>query len=474
MFSDTPPQVRLAALRIVGIYAFFGAVWILVSDTIVGWLVSDHDTLTRVALFKGWLFVLLTSLILYKLIYSDNLKLAKATALLQGSEERFHTIYDSLNDAVFIHDAETGRILDVNETMSRLYGYSRDEVLTKGLYQVGTGEPPYSEVEALEWIHRCAQGVPQTFEWITATKYNQHLWVEVSMRPATIDGEKRIVAMVRDISARKQAEEQLAQQQAQLEELNHTLEKRVAEAVAELRQRDELLLQQSRHAAMGEMLNNIAHQWRQPLNNIAIYVQSMQLLKASGELTDEQIQSDVQSVMEIINYMSKTIDDFRIFFRNEKQKHPFSVRDAVEKALAFVAAQMQHYAISWQLDVRHEIIVNGYQAEYIQVVLNILNNAIDVLNHANRQERRVVVTVDGNEGQAVLSIADTGGGIAPEILPHIFEPYFSTKGPAEGTGIGLYMAKTIIEKHMSGSLSVRNLADGAEFIISLPTSADAP
>ena len=474
MFSDTPLQVRLSALRIVGIYAFFAAVWILVSDTIVGWLVSDHDTLTRVAVFKGWLFVLLTSLLLYKLIFSDNLKLAKATALLQASEERFHTIYDSLNDAIFIHDAETGRILDVNETMCRLYGYSRDEVLNKGLYQVGTGEPPYSEVEALEWIHRCAEGTPQTFEWITTTKYNHRLWVEVSMRLATIDGENRIVVMVRDISERKQAEERLSLQQAQLEELNHTLEKRVAESIAELRQKDELLLQQSRHAAMGEMLNNIAHQWRQPLNNIAIYVQSMQLLKASGELTDEQIQSDVQSVMEIINYMSKTIDDFRTFFRNEKQKHPFSVKEAVEKALDFVAAQMQHYSISWQLEVRHEITINGYQSEYIQVVLNILNNAIDVLNHSKRQDRRIMVTIDGSEKQALLSIADTGGGIAPEILPHIFEPYFSTKGPAEGTGIGLYMAKTIIEKHMSGSLSVRNLPDGAEFVISLPVVAERP
>jgi PAS domain S-box len=335
MMLMVPAQVRNASLRIVAIYAFFGAMWILVSDTVVGWLVSDPAILTRVALFKGWLFILLTSLLLYKLISSDNQKLARATALLQGSEERFHTIYDSLNDAIFIHDAETGRILDVNETACRLYGYGREELLNKGLQQLGTGEPPYSGAEALAWIQRCAEGTPQTFEWITATRYSSRLWVEVSMRRATLDGENRIVVMVRDISERKQAEEQLSLQQAQLEELNRTLERRVNEAIAELRQKDELLLQQSRHAAMGEMLNNIAHQWRQPLNNIAIYVQSMQLLKASHELTDEQIQSDVQNIMAIINYMSKTIDDFRTFFRNEKQKHPFSVSEAAGKAISF-------------------------------------------------------------------------------------------------------------------------------------------
>jgi len=471
MFS-APQSIHGATLRIVGIYAFWASVWILVSDNVVSWLVHDSAAITRLSLFKGWLFVFLTSLLLYKLIKTDNLKLAQSSERLKESEERFHTIYNALNDAVFIHDAVSGQILDVNETACRFYGYNREELIHNGLQRLGIGTSPYSAEDALNWIHCCASGVPQTFEWVTTLYNDQQVWVEVSMRNATITGENRVVVMVRDISDRKHAEEQLAQQQVQLEELNHTLEKRVAEAIAELRQKDELLLQQSRHAAMGEMLNNIAHQWRQPLNNIAIYVQSMQLLKASGELTDEQIQSDVQSVMEIINYMSKTIDDFRTFFRNEKQKHPFSVRDAAEKALAFVAAQMQHYAISWQLDVRHDITITSYQAEYIQVVLNILNNAIDVLSHASRQDRRIMVTIDGNGSQAVLSIADTGGGIAPEVLPHIFEPYFSTKGPAEGTGIGLYMAKTIIEKHMSGSLSVRNLADGAEFIISLPLSAD--
>ena len=468
MFSGIPTQVRLAALRIVGIYAFFAAVWILVSDTIVGWLISDHEALTRIALFKGWLFVLLTSLILYKLIYSDNLKLAKATALLQGSEERFHTIYDSLNDAVFIHDAETGRILDLNETACRLYGYGREELLSRGLQQLGTGETPYTAAEILAWIQRCAEGVPQLFEWITTTKYVSRLWVEVSMRRATLDGENRVVVMVRDISERKRAEEQLSLQQAQLEELNHTLEKRVTEAIAELRQKDELLLQQSRHAAMGEMLNNIAHQWRQPLNNIAIYVQSMQLLKAAEELTDEQIQDDVRHIMEIINYMSKTIDDFRTFFRNEKQKHPFSIAEAAGKAISFVSAQMEHYGITSQLAVHDDLTVNGYQAEYIQVVLNILNNAIDALNRTGSQNRRILVSISAENNRAVLLIQDSGGGIPPEALPHIFEPYYTTKGPGEGTGIGLYMSKTIIEKHMAGSLSARNRSDGAEFRICLP------
>ena len=469
MFS-APQSIHGATLRIVGIYAFWASVWILVSDNVVSWLVHDSAAITRLSLFKGWLFVFLTSLLLYKLIKTDNLKLAQSSERLKESEERFHTIYNALNDAVFIHDAVSGQILDVNETACRFYGYNREELIHNGLQRLGIGTSPYSAEDALNWIHCCASGVPQTFEWVTTLYNDQQVWVEVSMRNATITGENRVVVMVRDISDRKHAEEQLAQQQVQLEELNHTLEKRVAEAIAELRQKDELLLQQSRHAAMGEMLNNIAHQWRQPLNNIAIYVQSMQLLKASHELTDEQIQSDVQNIMAIINYMSKTIDDFRTFFRNEKQKHPFSVSEAAGKAISFVSAQMDHYGISCRLVVHDELTVHGYQAEYIQVVLNILNNAIDALNHSGSRDKRILVSISAEHNRAVLAIQDNGGGIPPEALPHIFEPYFTTKGPGEGTGIGLYMAKSIIEKHMAGSLSALNRSEGAEFRICLPSA----
>lgn len=457
-------SMRLAALRIVAIYGFFGAVWILASDTILGWLVSDHSTITRLSVFKGWLYVLLTALLLYKLIKRDNLKLSEAAALLRESEERFHTIYDSLSDAIFIHDAQNGQIVDVNETMCRLYGYSREEVLDQGLFKMGPGAP-YGAEEALYWLQQAAHGSPQRFEWLAVHRDGHPFWVEVSMRSTELEGKNRIIVLVRDISDRKQAEELLNRQQAQLEELNRTLEQRVTETIAELRQKDELLLQQSRHAAMGEMLNNIAHQWRQPLNNIAIYVQSIQMLRAAGELSDEQLEHDVQSVMEIINYMSKTIDDFRTFFRNEKQKQSFSVKETVEQALRFVSGRLSHHGITCTLVVKQEVMVEGYQSEYIQAVLNILNNAADVLSNSNCPDRQIIVTLDRQEGRSLLSIRDNGGGIPAEALPHIFEPYFTTKGPTAGTGIGLYMSKVIVEKHMAGSLTARNVEDGAEFVI---------
>ncbi len=461
-------NVRLAALRTVAIYAFFASVWILVSDNVLGWLVSDHATITALSVFKGWLFVLLTSLLLYQLILRDSRRLAEVASCLRTSEERFHAIYDSLNDAVFIHAAADGRIVDVNETACRMYGYSRDEIVGNPEFEVGTGEPPYSRAEALAWMRQTAQGEPQRFEWLTTARGNRRFWVEVSMRHAIINGEGLIVVLVRDISERKRHLEALDQQRAQLEELNQTLERRVTETIAELRRKDELLIQQSRNAAMGEMLNSIAHQWRQPLNNIAIYVQGLPLAQESGELTEELLRDDVARIMEIIQYMSRTIDDFRTFFRHEKQKQRFCLQETVEKAVSLVSARMEHLGITWQIEVQRDPCTFGYASEYCQVVLNILNNAIDVLETREGCERRILLTIDEQDGAALLTVRDNGGGISPAAFSHLFEPYYTTKGPGEGSGIGLYMAKAIIEKHMAGSITVRNHDVGAEFTVSLP------
>ncbi len=462
-------NVRLAALRTVAIYAFFASVWILVSDNVLGWLVSDHAVVTALSVFKGWLFVLLTSLMLYQLILRDSRRLAEVVSRLRTSEERFHAIYDSLNDAVFIHDAVSGRIVDVNETACRMYGYSHEEILGPPAFELGTGEPPYSRAEALAWIHKAAAGEPQRFEWITTARGNRPFWVEVCMRQAIINDESLVVVLVRDIAERKQSQEMLDRQHVQLEELNRTLENRVTEAIAELRRKDELLIQQSRNAAMGEMLNSIAHQWRQPLNNIAIYVQTLPLAQEEGELTEELLRDDVARIMEIIQYMSKTIDDFRTFFRHEKQRQLFSLQETVEKAVSLVAARMEHLGITWQIAVQQTPCTFGYASEYCQVVLNILNNAIDVLETREGDERRILLTIDEQDDIALLTVRDNGGGISPTALPHLFEPYYTTKSPGEGSGIGLYMAKAIIEKHMAGTITAKNHGDGAEFTISLPT-----
>ncbi|MDK9716289.1 MAG: ATP-binding protein [Trichlorobacter sp.] len=265
-------------------------------------------------------------------------------------------------------------------------------------------------------------------------------------------------------------EDEIAQRQQAEEELNVincSLEERITDAIDELRRKDTLLLQQSKLAAMGELLNNIAHQWRQPLNNIAVSIQTMQYLNKAGELSQEEMDRDIKAVMDILFYMSGTIDDFRNFFIKDREKKPFGVQGVVEKTLNLVRSALDDKRVIVSLTAEPDVQAIGYPNEYAQSLMNILYNARDALLEQQVQEPRIVIAITQKAGRSVLTVADNAGGIPQQILPQIFEPYVTTKGPSQGTGIGLYMAKTMIERNMGGSLTARNTAEGAEFRIVL-------
>jgi C4-dicarboxylate-specific signal transduction histidine kinase len=247
--------------------------------------------------------------------------------------------------------------------------------------------------------------------------------------------------------------------------LNEKLEKRVEERTAQLREKDQLLLLQSRQAALGEMIGNIAHQWRQPLNILGLTVQQLALYHEFGELTGELLNKNVDSAMELIQHMSQTIDDFRNYFRPDKEKVDFNIRETIEHSLSLLEGSLQNPRVSVEIITKDDLVIHGYRNEFAQVLLSILNNARDALIEKQADDRRVKISISAEGGRAVVSIADNAGGIPPEIMGKIFDPYFTTKGPQLGTGVGLFMAKTIIEKNMGGRLGVSNNADGAEFRI---------
>jgi C4-dicarboxylate-specific signal transduction histidine kinase len=268
-----------------------------------------------------------------------------------------------------------------------------------------------------------------------------------------------------EVMERQLAQEDLAVKQQQLEALNSSLEIRVAEAVSDLRSKDQMLIQQGRLAAMGEMIHNIAHQWRQPLNNVGLIVQNLQLSFLEGSLSKDELDKDITSAMDHIVHMSRTIDDFRNFFSADKEKQSFVVNNAVTHALDFIGATLANCKI--RSDVRSDGVVTaiGYQNEYAQVLLNILSNARDVLVERKIATPFIHITVTIENGRSVVTIRDNGGGIAENVLSRIFDPYFTTKEQGKGTGIGLYMSKAIIEQNMDGHLTARNVEDGAEFRI---------
>ena len=235
--------------------------------------------------------------------------------------------------------------------------------------------------------------------------------------------------------------------------------------VEELREKEQMLIQQSRQAAMGEMIGNIAHQWRQPLNNLALAIQHLQMVHNFGECTVDFMNVSVEKSMALIQYMSKTIDDFSEYFKPDKKKIKFKVYEVIASTLLLVEDSFKHKNVAIEVIAEQTPVILGYRNEFAQSLLNILNNARDALTERKTEMPRVTVTISSESGRAVVTVADNAGGIPEEIIAKIFDPYFTTKGPHGGTGLGLFMSKAIIEKNLGGSLTVRNAGDGAIFRI---------
>nr|WP_281381048.1 PAS domain S-box protein [Desulfurispira natronophila] len=235
----------------------------------------------------------------------------------------------------------------------------------------------------------------------------------------------------------------------------------------QLAEKDRLILAQSRQAAMGEMIGNIAHQWRQPLTSLSTTIEEIQDAKEYGELSDEYFQELSNKAHSAIEFMSRTIDDFRNFFQPDKEKRTFNIAEVVQDAINIVEASFANNGISLKFSSEDAPIgCLGYPNEYAQVVLNIFSNAKDILLERKIADPQVHIHLHTQQDYCRLCIEDNGGGIPPEHIPHIFEPYFTTKEQGKGTGIGLYMSKNIVES-MNGTLKVHNTKQGACFTIEL-------
>jgi C4-dicarboxylate-specific signal transduction histidine kinase/ABC-type amino acid transport substrate-binding protein len=247
----------------------------------------------------------------------------------------------------------------------------------------------------------------------------------------------------------------------------------------EKREQDTLLAQQSKMAAMGEMLENIAHQWRQPLSVISTASTGMQLQLEINKKVDEKFLLDsINSINKQSQYLSKTIEDFRNFFNPNKLVQYFDIKDCIEKSLYLVDSRLKKYNIEVIKDMEN-IKVKTLESELVQILLNILNNAIDAIE-SNKISRPVICINTYKENDSlIIEIKDNAGGIPKNIINRILEPYFTTKHKSQGTGIGLYMSNEIITKHLKGKILVSNctfLVDenhykGALFTLSLPIEA---
>jgi len=270
-----------------------------------------------------------------------------------------------------------------------------------------------------------------------------------------------------DITERKRAQEQLKRKKELLETLNSTLERRVRDEVKKNQEKDFILIRQNRQAALGEALDHIAHQWKQPISSLYLLNYMLGDACENGELTNGLVHENVKTTRELLEHMTHTIDVFRDFYRPEKQQSVFSIKHSIETALSFIAPALGYHSIKVECDIEPELSAVGYPKEYAQVLLNILGNAKETFVERKPEKPKLVVRGFSEGEWAVVTITDNAGGIPEQVINNIFDLYFTTKETSGGTGIGLYMSRTIIENNMGGKLCAANVSGGAQFRIAI-------
>jgi len=270
---------------------------------------------------------------------------------------------------------------------------------------------------------------------------------------------------------------ELEKAKQEIELLNVNLEKRVQEEIKKNKKKEQIISQQSKMASMGEMIENIAHQWRQPLTIISTAASGVKFKHQMKVLQEGDIEVSMDSIYTSVQHLSQTIDDFRDFFKSNKKKSNFTLKSTFEKTSTLISSQFKNSNIRFVQNIE-DITLFEQEHELIQVFINIINNARDELIKKEQSVKLIIIDTILENGSLSICIKDNAGGIPKELLEEVFESHFTTKQDSNGTGIGLYMSKMIIEEHMNGTIGASNIEYiyddipyvGASFEICLPLS----
>jgi PAS domain S-box-containing protein len=365
----------------------------------------------------------------------EKLKLSEREAIKQ--KEYLHAVIESSNSAIITVD-EKRSVLTYNKKAGEIFGFKKYEMLKeKGIYKILT--PRFQQILELAcdlyFIHNNKSILEKKIELEAIKKNGESLPIRVSFGVSDSYGKKIIVANIIDISKEKK--------------------------------QDKMLQQQSKLAQMGEMISMIAHQWRQPLNAISLTSSVISMKAKKDQLDSEKVIELTKNISEYAHHLSETINDFREFFKSDKKSESVHWTEIVTDVLHIIEESIINKNISIVKKLESKDRFVSYPNELKQVVLNLIKNAEDVLLEKNIENPYIEITTYKDGKYSILEISDNGGGIPNKIIDNIFDPYFSTKKAKEGTGLGLYMSKTIVEKHCHGKLDVVNTKDGALFRITV-------
>ena len=384
--------------------------------------------------------------------------------LLDNALQELRTVLD--NAQMGVAYLREGKFSWINRHMEQMFGYSIDELRNESLAILcGTGkEGDCDKCENSMMRNLGASGVYES-EHQMKRRSGKRFWCH--QRGVAIDPENPAAGSIwimLDIDKLKKTERRL-------KALNESLAQRVDEETRKSLEKERLLIQQGRNAAMGEMIGNIAHQWRQPLSTLGLVIQNIHSDYLEGGLEGDALEKYVDTAKRAVQRMSCTIDDFRDFFRPSRVKEPFSLHQSIEETLRLLAAMLKNNSIEITVTGDPALVAYGHPNEFSQVILNFVVNAKDALVERRESRGRIEIALNASGLNGVVTIRDNAGGIDEDQMEKIFDPYFTTK--QNGTGIGLHMNRTIIEQHMNGSINCSNLYEsgqrlGAEFAITIP------
>lgn len=360
---------------------------------------------------------------------------------LEQKKREFETIFQEAPNPIMLHNEE-GQILMVNKVWEALTGYRYDEIDTIDKWVDKACSRKKSILkENIENLYCLDKKIDLGESAITTKSGDTIIWQFSSAPLGMIDGKRAVVTSAMDIT--------------------------------ELKRKDELMMVQSRHAAMGEMIGMIAHQWRQPIAGIAMDANNMLLDIALDTFDGITTEEYAQDILDQTKHLSKTIDDFRNFFKPDKTVSKVKLYEIMDETFSIVKESLVNNKIEYKTTYTSDSEVDAYPRELMQVFVNIINNAKDSLITAQPQKPLIEVNVYDDEQYVNTEICDNGTGIDEAILPKLFDPYFTTKDEMTGTGLGLYMSKMIIEEHLHGIIEVFNYNNGACFRVRLLKKTDS-
>ncbi len=432
------------------------------------YLVSYAESPVILHLLKDYITILWTSILTLGvfMVFLFRLSVYKRSLERQTKEQNeLLSLFDKGDTTIFKWRLDPRMSVSyVSSNVRMLTGYTREEFETKQIdfFSIVHEEEVEHLRGLLEQISKDHVNVFKQVSYRIVTRDGKHKWLLSTSQ--VIDDQKgrptHLLGYATDITQIKDQELSLKESRSALEELTQNLQKRIEEELFKGREKDRLLQEQSKLASMGEMVGAIAHQWRQPLNALSINIQNLEDDFYDGLIDKKFVGEFIDKQISIIDFMSQTIDDFRNFFKVNKQKIRFSVREAIETTVSMQKEQLANHNI--QLTISGEdFSIFSLKSELQQVILNLISNAKDAIGEKKIRNGHIDIRL----GDKSIIVSDNGGGIDEKVAGRIFEPYFTTKEEGKGVGIGLYMSRMIVEQNIGGILEFSNGDEGAVFTI---------